>query len=66
MPPFLVISMIPNQQEPSGDPTEITNVIRHVRPGNGFEPTFPQLAVVLKVKMRTRLKKVGRKKTKVA
>ena len=44
MPPFLVISMIPNQQEPSGDPTEITNVIRHVRPGNGFEPTFPLFA----------------------
>ena len=38
------ISMIPNQQEPSGDPTEITNVIRHVRPGNGFEPTFPLFA----------------------
>ena len=36
--------MIPNQQEPSGDPTEITNVIRHVRPGNGFEPTFPLFA----------------------
>ena len=32
------------QQEPSGDPTEIANVIRHVRPGNGFEPTFPLFA----------------------
>jgi len=31
-------------QEPSGDPTEIANVIRHVRPGNGFEPTFPLFA----------------------
>ena len=32
------------KQEPSGDPTEIANVIRHVRPGNGFEPTFPLFA----------------------
>ena len=28
------------QQEPSGDGDEIMNAIRHVRPGNNFEPSF--------------------------
>jgi len=28
-------------QEPSGDPEELMNAIRHVRPGNNFNPDFP-------------------------
>ena len=28
------------QQEPSGDPVEIMNVIKWVRPGNDFQPNF--------------------------
>ena len=28
------------QQEPSGNGDEIMNAIRHVRPGNNFEPSF--------------------------
>jgi len=28
-------------QEPSGDPEELINAVRHVRPGKGFNPNFP-------------------------
>ena len=31
------------QQEPGANGTEIANMLRHVRPGNGFEPNFRML-----------------------
>lgn len=36
--------MIYLQQEPSGDPDEIMNAMRYVRPGNDFEASFPQFS----------------------
>jgi len=36
-----VPSSIFQNQEPTGDYTEIMNTIRYVRPGNGFVPEFP-------------------------
>ena len=38
------VLIVPVQQEPSGDPTEILNAIQHVRPGNNFQPAFTLFA----------------------
>jgi glutathione peroxidase len=44
--PFAIIGAPCNQfgHQETGNPTEMINILRHVRPGNGFVPIFPLIA----------------------